>query len=87
LFALEDTLNANPKQGNSLGNNTFKVRLADKSKGGGKSGGFRVITYLVHHTDEGTEIFLLSIYDKSELDSVSKATIKEWIAEALKSRR
>jgi hypothetical protein len=48
--------------------------LAIKSKGKGKSGGARVITYVqvINKT-----IFLLSIYDKSEKENISD---KELIA-------
>lgn len=50
----------------------YKVRLAVESKGGGKSGGFRVITYLVNQTNGGTDIYLITIYDKSEESSIDK---------------
>lgn len=56
-------LKTEPKQGTSLGNDCYKIRLAISSKGKGKSGGARVITY-VAITDK--EIYLLSIYDKSQ---------------------
>ena len=36
--------------GDSYGANIYKIRLGDESKGRGKSGGFRVITYLVHES-------------------------------------
>lgn len=78
LRTFEQELIENPTQGKSLGHNAYKVRLAVKSKGKGKSGGLRVITYLV--TEEG-EIYLLTIYDKSELDSVDDKTLKEMIKE------
>ncbi len=52
-----------------------------KSKGKGKSGGLRVITYSV--TEEG-EIYLLTIYDKSEIDSVDDKTLQEMIKEIKK---
>ncbi|MFM8743847.1 MAG: type II toxin-antitoxin system RelE family toxin [Cytophagales bacterium] len=43
---LINSLKENPKQGTSLGNNCFKIRLAIRSKGKGKSGGARVITHI-----------------------------------------
>lgn len=52
-----------PDIGKPLGNNFYKVRLAINSKGKGKSGGARVITYI--QIVEST-IYLTSIYDKSE---------------------
>lgn len=43
---LINSLKENPKQGTSLGNNCFKIRLAIRSKGKGKSGGAKVITHI-----------------------------------------
>jgi hypothetical protein len=54
--------------GEPLGNNCFKIRMAISSKNKGKSGGARVITYL-RIADE--IIFLISIYDKSDADTIS----------------
>jgi mRNA-degrading endonuclease RelE of RelBE toxin-antitoxin system len=56
-------LSTEPNKGTGLGNDCYKIRLAIASKGKGKSGGARVITYLAI-TDSA--VFLLSIYDKSE---------------------
>lgn len=41
---LAEQLSENPKQGTPLGKDTYKIRLAIKSKAQGKSGGARVIT-------------------------------------------
>ena len=71
-----EELEENPMLGTSLGNNAFKIRLAISSKNKGKSGGARIITYFV---TEENEIFLLSIYDKSEQDNVSDKAIKSLI--------
>ena len=68
LLELFEELSENPYLGTPLGNNRYKVRVAVKSKGKGKSGGIRVITYLV---TENEEIYTIDIYDKSERDSVS----------------
>ena len=57
-----------PDKGTPIGNECFKIRLAIASKGKGKSGGARIITYL-SVTDE--MIVLLSIYDKSEKEDIS----------------
>ena len=81
LFNLGTTLANEPKAGTMLGNNTFKIRLAIKSKGKGKSGGTRIITYVV---TEDNEVYLLTIYDNSEFDNVDVKTIKYTI-ETLKS--
>src|SRR6266446_5255089 len=57
------TLSNNPTLGISLGKNCYKIKLAIASKRKGKSGGARVITHL--HV-AATNVYLLSIYDKSE---------------------
>lgn len=62
------SLMKNPTMGKALGNNCFKIRMAISSKNKGKSGGARIITY-VKIVDE--VIYLISIYDKSESDTIS----------------
>lgn len=61
LFELGEQLAENPMQGTPLGKSCYKIRLAIKSKGKGKSGGARVVTYVV---TENEEVILLTIYDK-----------------------
>ncbi|MGB6036011.1 MAG: type II toxin-antitoxin system RelE/ParE family toxin [Cryomorphaceae bacterium] len=68
------SLQSVPDQGVSLGNNCYKIRMAIKSKGKGKSGGSRVITYA--QVSDNT-VFLLSIYDKSEKENISDAHLSE----------
>lgn len=69
LFKELETL---PDLGTPIGNDCYKIRLAISSKGKGKSGGARVITYLAVTE---TTIFLLSIYDKSEQSDISDKEI------------
>ena len=69
---LIESLTEHPRQGKSLGAGLYKIRLASASKGGGKSGGFRVITYYAEQTVEGEVVYLVTIYDKSEEASVRK---------------
>lgn len=45
--------------------------MAIASKGKGKSGGARVITYSLKQNDDNVLIALMSIYDKSEISNVS----------------
>jgi mRNA-degrading endonuclease RelE of RelBE toxin-antitoxin system len=73
---LIDDLKENPQQGTAIGHNCFKIRLAISSKGKGKSGGARVITS-VFVTDK--EVYLISIYDKSEKESIPDAEIKKLV--------
>ena len=74
LSSLFEELEQNPTLGTNLGNNCYKARLAIKSKGKGKSGGARVITHILI---ENETVYLLSIYDKSDQDSISDEEIKE----------
>ena len=72
--SLVKELEINPETGIPLGNNLYKIRLAIASKGRGKSGGARVITYL--KTEEGN-VYLLSIYDKSSRETISDQEISD----------
>jgi len=66
-------LEEKPDLGTPLGGNVFKIRWQVKSKGKGKSGGVRVITYYVA---EDGKLYLLSIYDKSEQASITPRQIR-----------
>ncbi len=68
LNTLVQELRISPHMGTGIGHGCYKIRLAIASKGGGKSGGARVITYVrvINET-----VFLLAIYDKSEQGSIS----------------
>jgi hypothetical protein len=84
LIQLQARLLANPQMGTSLGNNTYKIRLAIKSKGRGKSGGARVITHLeldLIVEEQTTNIFLLTIYDKSATEDITDKEIEKLIRE------
>lgn len=81
LSLLEKQLLQNPYSGTPLGKSAYKIRLAVKSKGKGKSVGMRIITYveLDLFIDNLTNIYLLTIYDKSETDSISKEDVSRLI--------
>lgn len=68
LTSLIEKLTDNPEQGIALGNSFYKIRLGVASKGKGKSGGARVITYVKITQNR---VYLTSIYDKSEKSSIS----------------
>lgn len=72
-----EILSGEPEFGTPLGNNCFKLRLAIKSKGKGKSGGARVITYVYVKSET---VYLLTIYDKSEKADLKPNELKEIIA-------
>ena len=65
-------------QGITLGNGIFKSRLAVKSKSKGKSGGLRVISFSeLYYSQQNDTIFLVAIYDKSEISSMNKSDIEK----------
>jgi mRNA-degrading endonuclease RelE of RelBE toxin-antitoxin system len=66
------TLYTDPKQGTPIGQNCYKIRLAITSKKKGKSGGARVIT---HIQIVQNKIYILSIYDKAEQNTISPGDI------------
>ena len=68
---LKDSLVIDPFQGSSLGKGVRKVRMAIASKGKGKSGGARVITYNLYQKGDSIIIDLLTIYDKGEISNIS----------------
>ncbi|MBN1184526.1 MAG: type II toxin-antitoxin system RelE/ParE family toxin [Bacteroidales bacterium] len=79
LKELIDTLKEKPDYGISLGYGIYKIRLAITSKRKGKSGGARVITYVV--TDDN-EVYLVFIYNKSQLENITKEQILEMLKRA-----
>jgi hypothetical protein len=68
LLELSTTLEENPTTGTPLGNNIYKVRIAISSKGKGKSGGARIMTF-VKIIDE--IVYLFSIYNKGDKDNIT----------------
>lgn len=78
LLDLVERLKDNPKLGTSLGNNIYKIRLSIASKGKGKSGGSRVITYV---RTEGKTVYLMTMFDKSEEDNISDKELRDLLRE------
>ena len=75
-----DELEREPFSGEPLGHHTYKNRMAIASKGKGKSGGARVITYNVKQiADDEVVITLMTIYDKSEISNVSDTYIRSLV--------
>lgn len=74
LVGLFRNLKADPTQGVPLGNNFYKIRLAISSKGRGKSGGARVITFL--KITQST-IYLTAIYDKSIKNTITESELNK----------
>ena len=82
LINFVESLNDTPLQGESLGSGLYKVRLASKSKGKGKSGDFRIINYIVTENNGDTDITLLTIYDKSEDSTMKKNVLVKMVKDA-----
>ena len=79
LYLLIKSLELNPIQGNSLGNDFYKIRVAISGKAKGKSGGARVIisVKITKKTD-----YLAAIFDKSEQENITDKELK-WLAEII----
>ena len=86
LSIFEDSLIKKPDQGKLILENVYKMLIAVKSKGKGKSGGLRVITYLIitKKDDERIQVFLLSIYDKYDIENLPEPQINKIISDLQK---
>lgn len=81
LKALEIELTKTPTPGVDLGNGLRKIRMKISDKGKGKSGGARVIAHTAIVSVEDGVITLLTIYDKSEMESITDAELRELLTE------
>ena len=73
-------LEEDPFGGESLGHHTYKHRMAIASKGKGKSGGSRVLTYNVQQqTEDDVLVTLMTIYDKGDISNVSDNYIRSLV--------
>jgi len=76
LQLLQQQLLDNPFTGIHLGKSVYKIRLAISSKGKGKAGGARVLTFVYIKSEQ---VFLLCIYDKSERSSIKDREIEDFL--------
>ena len=74
LITLVQALKEEPDQGTAIGKSCYKIRLAIKSKGKGKSGGARVITNILFADQT---VYLLTIYDKSDQENLSNKELDD----------
>lgn len=74
LENIAESIATNPIQGTPLGKNCYKIRLAIKSKGQGKSGGARII-FCIAVVEE--KVVLVSIYDKAEQSTISDKKLRQ----------
>jgi hypothetical protein len=70
-----------PQGAINLGASIYKIRMAISSKGKGKSGGARVCYYF---KSKDNTIYLLSIFDKSEMENISIDILKKLVQEEIK---
>lgn len=67
-----DSLENYEDLGTYLGDGIYKARVANSDKNSGKSGGYRLISYLKLIENE---VYLLYIYDKSDFENISESEI------------
>jgi hypothetical protein len=67
--------------GISLGNNIYKVRIKNSDNNKGKSGGYRLISYLQLIENELTLVY---IYSKSDIENINEKELDKIVVESLK---
>lgn len=79
LLQFQKDLKENPYLGTEILPGIRKIRLAITSKGKGKSGGARIISFIAVNDTVNGEIVLLYIYDKSESPNIRTEYLKQLI--------
>ena len=69
----------NPYQGTELSPGIRKVRLTIESKGRGKSGGVRVITFTYFVDEKDGVVILLLLYDRADASSIKMNVVRKII--------
>ncbi|MCK5467673.1 MAG: type II toxin-antitoxin system RelE/ParE family toxin [Cyclobacteriaceae bacterium] len=77
--SLLSSLKTDPRKGQALGKDCYKIRMSIASKRKGKSGGSRVI-YSVKVI--ANSVYLLSIYDKSEKENIKDSELDFLLSKA-----
>ena len=88
ILKLDKELIVNPMLGTPVGKRVFKIRLKISSKGKGKRGGARVISlvetnfvgYVEQSSPEEITVYLLSVYDKSEVATITDLELRDLIS-------
>jgi Cytotoxic translational repressor of toxin-antitoxin stability system len=76
ISKLVNELKEIPDKGTPIGHNCYKIRLVVAEKKKGKSGGARIITHVIFNDDT---VYLLTIYDKSNIENITNTEILEFI--------
>jgi mRNA-degrading endonuclease RelE of RelBE toxin-antitoxin system len=79
LQYFRDSILKNPYQGTELSPGIRKVRLTIGSKGRGKSGGARVITFTYLVDEKDGVVILLLLYDKADASSIKMNVVRQII--------
>jgi mRNA-degrading endonuclease RelE of RelBE toxin-antitoxin system len=79
LQDFRDSILKNPYQGTELSPGIRKVRLTIGSKGRGKSGGARVITFTYLVDEKDGVVILLLLYDKADASSIKMNVVRQII--------
>ena len=61
-----------------VGEDSYKIRIADTTHKIGKRGGFRLVYYVIKNNKD---VFLLTIYHKKDKSDISKASLRQLIKE------
>ncbi len=72
LLEVIDELEKNPFIGIHLTNSVYKIRMKNSSINKGKSGGFRVIYYVII---DDKEVLILKVFSKSDLENITNEEI------------
>lgn len=84
IKTLKSELTKKPESGTPLGSNVYKIRIKNSDIDKGKSAGYRVVYYL---QNEQGEIYLLTIYSKSDQDSISDERIDALVKPYLEKQK
>ena len=79
LEDFQKNLLKNPYQGTELSPGIRKIRLTNDSKGRGKSGGARVITFTYLVDEKDGVVILLLLYDKTDASSIKINIVRKII--------
>lgn len=79
LQDFRDSILENPYQGTELSPGIRKIRLTINSKGRGKSGGARVITFTYFVNEKDGVVILLLLYDKADASNIKMNVVRRII--------
>lgn len=78
IKSFAEDIEDNVKLSDPLGKDCYKSRMQITGKNSGKSGGARII---VNFKVTDSDVWLLSIYDKADIDTITPKRLKELLKE------